>query len=148
MRQMPLLNLLGRVWLPLVIVLVLAGGGYAVVQLHGAFGSQERPSYARGAVADAATAASKQVVYEVFGPVGTVAAISYFDIDASPQQISGAALPWTLTLTSNRPGMIGSVVAQGDGDRIGCRILVDGQLRAEKVTNQAHAFTHCLVTGA
>jgi hypothetical protein len=145
---MRVLKLLARIWLPLVVLLVVAVGGYAVARLHGAFGSEVRPSYAEGGVSDAAAVSPKSLVYEVFGPAGTVADISYFDLDARPQQVGGAPLPWSLTLTSAAPGSIGSIVAQGNGDSIGCRILVDGEVRAEKISNQTSAFTYCLVTGA
>lgn len=142
----PLLRLLARVWLPLVIVVVVGVGGYAVARLHGAFGSQVRPSYAP--TADAAAAGPKQMVYEVFGPAGTVADISYFDVDSTPQQVGGAPLPWSFTVPSAAAGSVGSIVAQGNSHSIGCRILVDGQVRAEKISNQMNAFTYCLVTGA
>lgn len=147
-QGMPILKLLTRVWLPLVVVLVVGVGGYAVARLHGAFGSEIRPSYAESGAADAAPVSPKSLVYEVFGPAGAVADISYFDVDASPQQVGGAPLPWSLTLNSATPGSIGSVVAQGTSDSIGCRILVDGEVRAEKISNQTSAFTYCLVTGA
>ena len=143
-----LLKLLARVWLPLVVVLVVGVGAYAVTRLHGAFGSETRPSYAESGAADTGAISSKSVVYEVFGPAGTVADISYFDVDSSPQQVGGASLPWSVTLPSATAGTIGSVVAQGNSNSIGCRILVDGEVRAEKVSNQASAFTYCQVTGA
>jgi hypothetical protein len=141
----PLLRLLAQVWLPLVVVIVAGVGGYAVARLHGAFGSRDHPSYAQPGAADAVS--PKQLVYEVFGPAGAVADISYFDADAIPQQAGGAPLPWSFTVPSV-PGSIGSVVAQGNSHSIGCRILVDGEVRAERISNQMNAFTYCLVTGA
>jgi len=133
--------------MPLVVAVVLGITGYAVSNLRGgAFGSDDHPPYA--AVADGSAATPKQLVYEVFGPAGTVADISYFDADATPQQVAGATLPWSLTLTPASTGSIGSIVAQGDSGNIGCRILVDGEMRAEKITIQPSAFTYCLVTGA
>jgi hypothetical protein len=41
-----------------------------------------------------------------------------------------------------------NVVAQGDSDSIGCRILVDGQVKAERISNEVNAFTYCRVNGA
>ena len=38
---------------------------------------------------------------------------------------------------------MGSVVAQGDSDDIGCRIVVDGVVKAEKITHETSAFTSC-----
>lgn len=144
---MLILKFAARLWMPVVVALVVGITGYVVSHLRGgAFGSDEHPPYA--AVPEGSAAAPKQMVYEVFGPAGTVADISYFDADATPQQVEGAALPWSLTLTPASTGSIGSIVAQGDSGSIGCRILVDGEMRAEKITIQPSAFTYCLVTGA
>ena len=67
------------------------------------------------------------MTYEVFGPTGTVADISYFDVNSQPQQVDGASLPWSLKITTTSPSVVGSVVAQGDSDSIGCRIVVNGE---------------------
>lgn len=117
-------------------------------RVHNAFGSEKRPSYAEGHVEDTKPVIYKKLVYEVFGPAGTVADISYFDVDSAPRQVEGASLPWSLTITSDSPAVIGSVVAQGDSESIGCRIVVDGETKAEKVTDEVNAFTYCLVQGA
>jgi len=87
------------------------------------------------------------MIYEVFGPAGTVADISYFDVNSQPQQVDGAALPWSLTITANSQSVVGSVVAQGDSDSIGCRIVVDGDVKAERISDEVNAYTHCLITG-
>ena len=42
----------------------------------------------------------------------------------------------------------GRVVAQGDSDSIGCRILVDDEVKAERISNQVNAFTSCLLKSA
>ena len=146
---MLILRLVARLWVPVVVALVLGTTGYVVSNLRdGAFGPDKHPSYGAGSEADGSAASPKQMVYEVFGPAGTVADISYFDAEATPQQVAGATLPWSLTLTPASAGSIGSIVAQGDSGNIGCRILVDGEMRAEKITIQPSAFTYCLVTGA
>ena len=100
------------------------------MKLHGAFGAQERPTYAQGPLESTQPANPKQLVYEVFGPEGAVADISYFDANSRPQQVSGAALPWSMTISSDSPAVVGSLVAQGDGDTIGCRIIVNGDVKA------------------
>ena len=43
---------------------------------------------------------------------------------------------------------MGSLMAQGDSDSIGCRIVVDGEVKAEKISNEVHAFTFCMVKSA
>ena len=48
----------------------------------------------------------------------------------------------------HRGGVIGSIAAQGNSDSIGCRILVDGVVKDEKVTHEVSAFTSCLLKAA
>jgi len=57
-------------------------------------------------------------------------------------------LPWSMDITTTSPSVVGSVVAQGNSDSIGCRIVVDGEVKAEKISNEVNAYTHCLVKGA
>ena len=114
-------------------------------RLHGIFGSDKRPSYADTRVNDAKPFNPKHLRYEVFGPPGTVAKISYFDANADPRRVDGARLPWSLEFAITAATAVGSVVAQGDTDSISCRIVVDGQVEAEKTTHEVHAFTFCLL---
>lgn len=138
-----------RLWMPVVVALVVGIAGFVVSNLRGgAFRSDQHPSYAARPAADGSADIAKPLVYEVFGPAGTMADISYFDADETPQHVSGVSLPWSLTVTPSSTGAIGSIVAQGDSGSLGCRILVDGETRAEKITIQPSAFTYCLVTGA
>jgi hypothetical protein len=53
-------------------------------------------------------------------------------------------LQFAITETS----AVGSVVAQGDSDDIGCRIIVDDEVKAERISNQVNAFTSCLLKSA
>ena len=144
-----MLTFLKRLWIPLILLVVFGVGAFTVSRLHGVFGSEQRPSYADGAIDDTPRSDSKQLTYEVFGPPGTVADISYFDVNGDPQLVEGARLPWSLQFTTALPAVMGSVVTQGNSDSIGCRIIVDGEIRAERVTNQAvRAFTSCLLKAA
>jgi hypothetical protein len=145
---MRLIKILRRTWIPLVVLIVIVCGGVTVSRIHGFFGSEKRPSYVDGQVDDAMPNHPKQLVYEVFGPAGAVADINYFDANTLPQQVNGARLPWSLKITSNSPAVVGSIVAQGGSDSIGCRIVVDGEVKAERLSNEVNAFTHCLVKGA
>jgi hypothetical protein len=43
---------------------------------------------------------------------------------------------------------IGSVAAQGDSDSIGCRITIDGVVKAEKISEQVSAFASCVLKAA
>jgi hypothetical protein len=132
----------------MVVLLVIGCGGFTVSRIHGAFDSERRPSYAEGRVEDLKPFNPKHLIYEVFGPAGTYADISYFDVNSQPQQVDGARLPWSLTIATTLPAIVGSVVAQGDSDSIGCRIVVNGEVKAERTSYGVNAFTHCLVKGA
>ena len=117
-------------------------------RLHGIFGSEKRPSYADTKVNDTKPFNPKHLTYEVFGPPGTVADISYFDVNAEPQHITGANLPWSLHFALTEASSVGSVLAQGDSDSIGCRIVVDAEVKAERISNQVNAFTYCTLKAA
>ena len=64
--------------------------GVLVSRLHGVFGSEKRPSYAEVSAKDTKPFNPKHLMYEVFGPAGTVADISYFDVNSDPQHVDGA----------------------------------------------------------
>ena len=92
-----------------------------------------------------ATLQPKQLTYEVFGPPGTVADISYFDVNAEPQHVTGANLPWSLQFALTEASSVGSVLAQGDSDSIGCRIVVDAEVKAERIIEPSERLylLHC-----
>jgi Mycobacterium membrane protein len=144
---MTIARVLARVWLPLVILLVIGSGGFIVSRVHGIFGSEKRPSYTDGHITDTKPVKPTQVMYEVFGPAGTAADVSYFNANSQPQLVDGVRLPWSLTMTTDSPAVVASLVAQGDSHSIGCRIVVDGEVKAERVSNGVNAYTHCLVQG-
>lgn len=137
-------RVLRRLWIPLVLLAVVSIGGFTVSRLHGLFGSENRPSYADTKGSESESSDPTQLTYEVFGASGTTADISYFDINGDPQLVHSTSLPWSLQFTSTS-AVIGSVVAQGDSGTIGCRILVDGVVKAEKVVKEPSAFTFCLL---
>ena len=139
---------LKRAWIPLVVLAVIAGAGFTVSRVRDIPDSDKHSPYGKSEVADIGQLAQKSVVYEVFGPVGTVADISYFDVNSDPQRVDSARLPWTIKITTNSPAVVSNVVAQGDSNSIGCRIVVDGHVKAERISNEVNAFTYCRVDGA
>jgi Mycobacterium membrane protein len=140
-------RVLRRLWIPLVVVVVIAVGGLTVSRLHGLFGSEKSPSYADTRV-DNKPYNPQHLRYEVFGPPGTVALISYFDSNGAPQHVDGASLPWSLEFAVTGATGIGSVAAQGDSDSIGCRIVVDGVVKAENTSHEVSAFTSCMLNAS
>ncbi|OBH12035.1 MmpS family protein [Mycobacterium sp. E1747] len=135
-----------QVWIPLVIAAVVAAGGLTVARLHGIFGSEKRPSYADTRQQDTKPFNPKHVKYEVFGPPGTTADISYFDANGEPNHINDIHLPWSFDIATTLPSIVGNVVAQGDSETLGCRIVVDGVVKAERISHELNAFTYCVLT--
>jgi Mycobacterium membrane protein len=141
-------RVLERVWIPLVIVVVIGLGGFTVWRIHGIFGSERRPAYSDSATDDSKPFNPKRITYEVYGPPGSTADISYFDTNADPQHVDGAQLPWTLKLTTKAASVVGNIVAQGNSNTLGCRIIVDDVVKAERVSHEVNAFTYCVLKGA
>ena len=73
-------------------------------RIRGIFGSHQLPTYAGNASDDGNRSDPKRVRYEVFGPPGAVADINYIDADGDPNQVVGAALPWSVEVETNLPG--------------------------------------------
>ncbi|MGV9797238.1 MmpS family transport accessory protein [Mycobacterium sp. NPDC003449] len=144
-----MVGLVKRAWIPLLIVVVFAIGGLVVYRMHGLFASDNeitRPG--AGLAEDAEPFDPKVVKYEIFGMEGAVATINYLDLEAVPQIVRNTPLPWSITLTTTAPSASASIVAQGDGDSIGCRIVVNDKVKEEKTTNAVRAQTFCLVKSA
>lgn len=145
---MAIFKLLSRIWIPLVVLAVVIVGGFIVVRVHGYFGSEKRESYADSNLKNPEPFNPKRITYEVFGPAGTIADISYFDVNADPKRVDKAQLPWSLHITTTKAAMMGNLIAQGNSDSIGCRITVDDVVKAERISNEVNAFTFCVVKSA
>lgn len=128
----------------LVTVLVVALAGFGIYRLHGIFGSQNNVSANSGLANQIVPFNPKQVILEVFGAPGATATINYLDVNAQPQQVKDAPLPWSFTITTTEPAVVANVVAQGNGDTLGCRIIVNGEVKDQRTVNKADAYTFCL----
>src|SRR5208337_1335153 len=122
----------------LVAVLVVAIAGFAIYRLHGIFGSHNNTSANAGLSNEIVPFNPKQVVLEVFGAPGATATINYLDVNAQPQQVKNAPLPWSFTITTTEPAVV------GNGDMLGCRITVNGEVKDERTVNKVDAYTFCL----
>lgn len=142
------MRLLSRLWIPLLVLAVALAGGFMVRRVHTYFGSGESESYADSNFGSPKPAKYKRIGYEVFGSAGTVADIAYFDVNADPQRVDRALLPWSLHITSDTGAVIGNLMAQGNSNSIGCRITVDDVVVTERISNEVNAYTFCLVKSA
>jgi Mycobacterium membrane protein len=146
-RAISITRLVKRAWIPLVLLVVLTASGFGVARLHRIFGSQDLNANA-GAGIQIVQFNPKVVTYEVFGPAGTTASINYWDAEANTHQVNAAPLPWSYTISTTLPAVSANIMAQGNGDQIGCRITVDGVIREEQSAEGLNAQTFCLVKSA
>jgi hypothetical protein len=73
--------------------------------------------------------------------------VDYLDENGQPHRVDAAALPWSFTIVTTLPSMSANVVAQGDRGVNGlrCRVVVDGQLRDDRSSDEYQPFIYCLV---
>lgn len=147
-RGQAIFSVLKRAWVPIIVVVAVVFGTMGVIRLRGVFGSDELFSNADRTVEQIVSVNDKHVTYEVFGPSGTTGAVSYLNENAEPQKATFASLPWTHTLTTTLPVVVGHLVAQGDSDTLGCRISVNGVVKDEQSASGHDAQVFCLVKAA
>jgi hypothetical protein len=140
-------KLFKRTWIPIVIIVVVLIGAFSVHRIRGFFGAGGIIVTPRNFADDAKPFNPKVVKYEIFG-TGSYADINYLDLDSKPVRVDGAALPWSLTLSTTAPSVLPNIVAQGDGESISCRITVDDVVKDERTSTGVTAQTFCLVKSA
>ncbi|MGO4443314.1 MmpS family transport accessory protein [Mycobacterium sp. 2YAF39] len=144
MQRISVGRALGRRWMLIVAIVVVAVAGFAVYRLHGVFGSGHDTSTPNALSDEIVPFNPKRVVLEVFGPPGAVATINYLDINAQPQRAENVPLPWRYDTTTTQPAVLVNVMAQGDSDSLGCRITIDNVVKDERTVNTMNAYTYCL----
>jgi hypothetical protein len=134
-----------RVWMPLLLVVVVAVGAYAVVRIRDTTGAHGSPSAGAGND-DTKPFNPKHIAYEITGLGGSVN-VDYLDENGQPHRVDNAALPWSFTIVTTLPSMSANLVAQGDRGVNGlrCRVVVDGQVRDDRSTDEYQPFIYCLV---
>ncbi|RAV09788.1 hypothetical protein DQP55_16615 [Mycolicibacterium sp. GF69] len=142
-----MLRLAKKVWIPIVIVVVVTIAGFTVSRIRTFFGAEGIIVTPRVFADDPEPFDPKVIKYEIFG-TGSYADINYLDLDARPQRIDGASLPWSLTLQTTAPSAAPNIVAQGDGASITCRITVDDEIKDERTSTGVNAQTFCFVKSA
>jgi hypothetical protein len=128
----------------LVAVIVVSSAGFTLYRWHGVFGVHGAASPSAAASTEIVAFNPKRVVLEVFGAPGAVATINYLDVNAVPRHVDDASLPWTYDTTTTQPAVFAQLVAQGDGNSLGCRITIDGVVKDERTVQTMSAYTFCL----
>lgn len=129
-------------------MIVLVVGGFTVWRLRNMFAANPLPTYAGSMTEDSNKSDPKIVRYEIFGEPGATADINYIDDEGDPNQVVGAALPWSIDIETDSPAMAGNIVAQGNGDFLGCRILADGEVKDERSAYNVSAYIYCFTKAA
>jgi hypothetical protein len=140
-------RLFKRVWMPLLLVVVVALGSYAVVRIRDLFGADHHAATADGNADNTKPFNPKHITYEITGPSGGSVNVDYLDENGQPHRVDAASLPWSYTVVTTLPSMSANIVAQGSTDMnaIRCRVIVDGQVRDDRSTTDYQPFIYCLV---
>ncbi|MGL6235817.1 MAG: MmpS family transport accessory protein [Segniliparus sp.] len=140
------MKILRTIWLPLIVVVVVAGASFAVYRLHGVFGAE---SVAVAEIKDNTDPViPKDVIYEISGPAGTQGEVNYLDERAQPHRQQFTTLPWSFTISTKLNSIFAQVVAQGDSDNLSCQITVNGIVRDRQTSYDHNAQISCLVKSA
>ena len=111
-----------KVWLPLLIVVVVVIAGLTVSRIRTFFGSDGIIETPRN-FADLPEPFDPKVVrYEITG-TGSYADINYLDLDAKPQRVDNAALPWSKTITLDPGVTLSSVTGTSVTGQLNCEVL-------------------------
>lgn len=139
-----MLGTLKRFWVVAVIVVALVAAISVVGRLRTFFDS-DKPYIAASMPADNIKPINtKRVTYQIVGPPDASGRVSYLDVNGKTIEASFTELPWSVTVSTTDPGVLANVVAQGDTDALGCRILVDDRLVAEDFAQGRDAQAFCL----
>ena len=139
-------RVLKKIWMPLLVVVVVGLGAYAVVRIRDTIGAHGSASAGAGNGDDTKPFNPKHIAYEIIGLGGSVN-VDYLDENGQPHRVDNAALPWSFTIVTTLPSMSANLVAQGDHGVNGlrCRVVVDGQVRDDRSTDEYQPFIYCLV---
>jgi Mycobacterium membrane protein len=139
---------MSKLWLPAVVLAVIAIVSYGVNTVRQLNAAITNPASASAIPATVVQINPKNVTYEVFGSLGGGGKVTYADLNSVPIEVTLASLPWSHSETTMASSASLSLVAQVDGDSVGCRILVNGQVRDEESVSHESAAVACTVTAA
>ena len=88
-----------KVWMPLLLAVVVALGGYAVVRIRDTLGAHEAATAGAGNGDDTKPFNPKHITYQVTGSGGSVN-VDYLDQNGQPHRVDNAPLPWSFTVVT------------------------------------------------
>jgi hypothetical protein len=141
-------GLASKLWLPAVVLAVIAIVSYGVSTVRHLNDAITTPPPVAAIQPTVVQINPKNVTYEVFGTLGGSGKVTYADLNSQPIEVALASLPWSHSETTMASSASLSLVAQVDGDSVGCRILVDGQVRDQHSVSHEGAAISCTVTAA
>ena len=141
-------RIVSKLWLPVVVLVVIAIVGYGVNTVRHASEAMTNPPVTGTIPATVVQINPKNVTYEVFGTLGSGGKVTYADLNSQPIEVTPASLPWSHSETTMASSATLSLVAQVDGSSVGCRIIVNGEVRDEHSVSHDAAAVACTVTAA
>ncbi|WVL48115.1 MmpS family transport accessory protein [Mycobacterium paraintracellulare] len=138
-------RVLKRLWIPLLLVVVVAVGAYAITRIRESTGHHGSNSAEGSGIT--ANFNPKHIRYEITGTGGT-ANLNYLDENGQPHLIENTPLPWSFTIVTTLPSISANIMAQGDRNTrdLRCQVTVDGKVRDDRAsTDTIKPFIYCLV---
>jgi hypothetical protein len=139
---------MSKLWLPAVVLVVFVIVSYGVHTVRTLNADITNPPDAVSIPPTVVQINPKSVTYEVFGDLGGGGKVTYANLESQPIEVDLASLPWSFDETTMASSASLSLVAQVQGDSVGCRILIDGQVRDEHSVSHDGAAVACTVTAA
>ncbi len=139
-------TVLARVWMPVVAVVAVGVGAVTMWKVHQF--SEPPPVVTVNEPAAPPEFSIKRIDYEVFGSVGQGGTLVWVDYNGHPHTVNLTTLPWSHTESTTLTVVSGSISAQVHGGSVGCRLRVNGVVRAEQSDTHQDAHVFCLVKSA
>jgi hypothetical protein len=137
-----------RAWMPLLLAVVISLGTYAVVRIRDTFGANATVASGDGNSDNTKPFNPKHITYEITGASGGSVDVDYLDDNGQPHRVDAAPMPWSYTIVTTLPSMSANVVAKAKrtaADALRCRVIVDGQVRDDRRSDDYQPFIYCLV---
>src|ERR1700758_3224898 len=133
--------------MPLLLVILISLGTYAVVRIRDTFGANAAVASGEGNADNTKPFNPKHITYEITGASGGRVDVDYLDENGQPHRVDAAPTPWSYTVVTTLPSMSANIVAQGSTavDALRCRVIVDGQVRDDRHSDDYQPFIYCLV---